>query len=58
MLKKIYNNLHSHFSPQLWWPVTEQGKLHPEYSGGQKNEKQQLEVIFGAILAQNVYFSY
>ena len=50
---KIYNSLFSHFSPQRWWPVTEEGKLHPEYSDGPKNEKQQLEVIFGAILAQN-----
>ena len=52
-LMLIYNKLYSHFSPQRWWPVTEEGKLHPEYSDGPKNEKQQLEVIFGAILAQN-----
>ena len=49
----IYKKLYSHFTPQHWWPVTEDGKLHPEYSDGPKNEKQQLEVIFGAILAQN-----
>ena len=52
-LKTIYSLLHSHFHPQHWWPVTAEGKLHPEYSGGPKNEKQQLEVCFGAILTQN-----
>ncbi len=52
-LELIYNSLFSHFGPQHWWPVTEKGKLHPEYSGGPKNERQQLEVIFGSILAQN-----
>ena len=49
----IYKKLHSNFAPQRWWPVTEEGKLHPEYSGGPKNEKQKLEVCFGAILTQN-----
>ena len=53
MLYKIYSKLLKHFKRQFWWPVTEDGKLHPEYSGGPKNEKQQLEVCFGAILAQN-----
>jgi len=52
-LKTIYSLLHFHFHPQHWWPVTAEGKLHPEYSGGPKNEKQQLEVCFGAILTQN-----
>ena len=52
-LKSIYDSLISHFGPQLWWPVTEKGKLYPEYSGGPKNEKQQFEVMFGAILTQN-----
>ncbi|MBI3027241.1 endonuclease III domain-containing protein [Candidatus Woesearchaeota archaeon] len=53
MLEIIYNKLYSHFGPQHWWPVTEKGKLNPEYSGGPKNERQQLEVCFGTILAQN-----
>lgn len=52
-LNKLYLTLLKHFGPQRWWPVTEGGKLHPEYSGGPKNEKQQLEVCFGAILTQN-----
>lgn len=52
-LKQIYNKLHSHFGPQHWWPVTPKNKFHPEYSGGHRSEKQQLEVCFGSILAQN-----
>ena len=52
-LNFIYTKLYSHFGSQKWWPVTEKGKIHPEYSDGPKNGKQQLEVIFGAILAQN-----
>ena len=50
---KIYQKLHSHFGPQHWWPVTEAGKINPSYSGGPKNERQQLEVCFGSILTQN-----
>ena len=53
LIKIVYHKLLSHFHPQHWWPVTPKGKLHPEYSGGPKNEKQQLEVCFGAILTQN-----
>jgi len=52
-IEAVYNSLYSHFGSQRWWPVTEEGKLHPEYSDGPKNEKQQLEVCFGAILTQN-----
>ena len=50
---KVYNKLYFTYGPQHWWPVTSEGKAHPEYSGDPKNEKQQLEVCFGAILAQN-----
>ena len=53
MLYKIYSKLLKHFKRQFWWPVIPKGKFHPEYSGGPKNEKQQLEVCFGAILAQS-----
>ena len=52
-LIEIYNLLYAHFGQQNWWPVTEQGELHSKYSGGPKNERQQLEVIFGSILTQN-----
>lgn len=50
----VYKKLYSHFGPQYWWPVTLEGEITPKYH---KNiilsEKQKLEVIFGAILAQN-----
>ena len=52
-IEDVYNSLYSHFGSQHWWPVTREGKLHPEYSDGPKNEMQQLEVCFGAILTQN-----
>lgn len=52
-IKLIFSRLYFSFGPRNWWPVTEKCKIHPEYSGGPKNEKQQLEVCFGSILAQN-----
>ena len=52
-IKKIYNILLKNYGSQKWWPVTEENSVVPKYSGGPKNEKQQLEVIFGAILTQN-----
>ena len=52
-LMLIYKKLLSHFSHQHWWPVTEENEYAPKYSDGPKNEKQQLEVVFGAILTQN-----
>ncbi|MBI2657371.1 hypothetical protein HYX08_01605 [Candidatus Woesearchaeota archaeon] len=36
-LEIIYNSLYSHFGPQHWWPVAPEGRLIPEYSGGQIN---------------------
>ncbi|MEK6983537.1 MAG: endonuclease III domain-containing protein [Nanoarchaeota archaeon] len=52
-IAKIYDMLYSYFGPQHWWPVTSPVTLYPEYSDGPKNEKQELEVVFGAILTQN-----
>lgn len=52
-IEKIHDILLGSFGPQHWWPVTEDGNFHPTYSNGPKNEKQQLEVCIGAILAQN-----
>jgi len=52
-IKRIYDDLFTAFGPQGWWPVAGEGKSHPSYSGGPKNGKQQLEVCFGAVLAQN-----
>ena len=53
-LLKIYTLLYRHFSPQHWWPVTKKGELTPKYHKNiELNEKQKLEIIFGAILTQN-----
>lgn len=50
----IYKKLFSHFGPQNWWPVTKQGELTPKYHQNiNLNEKQKLEICFGAILTQN-----
>lgn len=53
MLRKVYDKLLKEYGKQGWWPVTPAGKLKPEYSGGPVNQKQQLEVMLGAILTQN-----
>ena len=52
-LFKIYNLMFKEYDSQKWWPSTPAGKLIPEYSGGPKTEKQQLEIIFGALLTPN-----
>ena len=60
-LLKTYEILLKEYGSQMWWPVTEEGKLKPEYTGGPKTtflrkrliKKQQLEVIIGALLTQN-----
>lgn len=58
-LKEIYEGLFEHFGAQGWWPVTPIGGCKgtpayaPVYGIGLKNEKQKLEIIFGAILTQN-----
>jgi len=54
MIKQIYDKLYSHFGPQYWWPVTLDGRITPNYHKNIKlNEKQKLEICFGAILTQN-----
>ncbi len=53
-LQTIYNKLSSYFAPQHWWPVTKEGEITPKYHKSiQLNEKQKLEICFGAILTQN-----
>ncbi|MBL7054556.1 hypothetical protein ISS05_02265 [Candidatus Woesearchaeota archaeon] len=55
----VYTKLLEHYGPQGWWPVTPiggcKGKLPdaPIYGISLKNEKQKLEIIFGALLTQN-----
>lgn len=49
----IYSKFLKQYGCQKWWPVTESGKLFPEYSGGPKTDQQKFEVMLGAILTQN-----
>ena len=49
----IYNKLYSHYGPQHWWPVIKENEIIPKYHKKIKlNEKQKLEICFGAILTQ------
>lgn len=52
-LISIYQTLLKTYGKQGWWPVTKENYLHPAYDDGPKNEKQQFEVMIGAILTQN-----
>jgi len=53
-LQTMYDLLLSHFGPQYWWPVTKEGEIIPKYRKNIiLNEKQKLEICFGAMLAQN-----
>ena len=49
----IYRTLFDEYGPQGWWPTTKPGETVPHYSGGPRNERQQVEVIVGTILTQN-----
>ncbi len=54
MIKNIYQKLLKSFGPQHWWPVTKDNDKSPKYHKNiNLNEKQKLEIIFGAILTQN-----
>lgn len=53
VILEIYSLLLNKYRRQLWWPVTEEGQIKPEYTGGPKNDKQRLEVAIGAVLTQN-----
>jgi len=52
-LPRLYERLMAHFGPRRWWPVTPETGGEPLYSGGPRTDAQRLEVILGAILAQN-----
>lgn len=52
-IKRIYALLLNEYGKQGWWPVTKTGNFHPTYDGGPISERQQFEVIAGAILTQN-----
>tara|TARA_B100001964_G_C14253644_1_gene611194 strand:+ start:3861 stop:4619 length:759 start_codon:yes stop_codon:yes gene_type:complete len=53
MIKSIYDSLYSHFGSQHWWPVTKTGNIPKYHKNIKLNEKQKLEICFGAILTQN-----
>lgn len=53
ILIEIYEKLLSVYGRQGWWPVTPDGEVKPEYTGGPDNFSQRFEVAVGAILTQN-----
>lgn len=53
-LNYIFSILLKKFNKQYWWPVTIEGEIQPKYHKKIRiNEKQKLEICFGAILTQN-----
>ncbi len=50
-MSNIFNLLLKEFGSQGWWPVN--GKYHHGDYSYPKNEKEKLEIIYGAILTQN-----
>ena len=56
-INHVFTVLYNAYGPQYWWPVTHNDEIYPKYTGGPKTEKQQLEVMFGAILTQNTSWS-
>lgn len=56
-LMTIYGALLEEHGFQKWWPTTPKGRFVPEYDGGPKNDKQRLEIIFGALLTQNTQWN-
>ena len=57
-LREIYKTLHKAYGPQKWWPTTLEGDSYPTYHGKKINQKQQFEIIVGAILTQHRPSSY
>ena len=58
LLKRIYSILLKEYGFQGWWPVTpvnycSGSETAPIYGIATKNDKQRLEIIFGAVLTQN-----
>jgi endonuclease-3 related protein len=50
----LYKRLLSHYGPQSWWPVTDEGETKPTYRKRKKlTENQKFEICVGAILTQN-----
>ncbi|MCH8329518.1 MAG: hypothetical protein IIB81_03950 [Nanoarchaeota archaeon] len=50
---QIYRELLNEYEPQGWWPIVNDKTLLCEYNkGAPRNEKEALEICFGAILTQ------
>lgn len=52
-IKIIYDSLLKEFNEQHWWPVTKSGFMPKYHKKIKLNDKQKLEICFGAILTQN-----
>jgi endonuclease III related protein len=52
-IQELFSLLSARYGQQGWWPVTPTGEHAPKYGVSNHNEKQRLEIVFGAILAQN-----
>ena len=53
MINDLYLELLNSFGPQGWWPIVNNRNLLCEYNvNSPQNEKEALEICFGAILAQ------
>lgn len=57
IFRQVYERLLAFYGPQGWWPVTPPGGRSPVYSGGPTSAAQRLEVMIGAVLAQNTSWS-
>ncbi|MBI2135835.1 hypothetical protein HYU06_02070 [Candidatus Woesearchaeota archaeon] len=57
LLEQAYTKFHEAYGPQGWWPVAEENSFVPTYHKADysypQTEKQEFEIILGAILTQN-----
>jgi endonuclease III related protein len=53
LFTSICERLAGFYGPRRWWPVTPEEGGPPGYTGGPVTDRQRLEVLLGAILAQN-----
>jgi endonuclease-3 related protein len=54
IFREVYQRLLAFYGLQGWWPVIPPGGSSPVYCGGPTNALQRLEVMVGALLAQNM----
>ena len=56
-LQRTFRDLYDHFGAQGWWPTTPPGQTRPRYFPGasrrQLSERDQWEIVVGAVLTQN-----